>query len=239
MFGSLSLHGLHHFHHLHGLHNLHRFHNLHWSWFHSFLAPHFVASIRFGCSFALVDLVLVEVVRVTASYQIIVLFAEQEYCKSMPKGTHVIQDFAVSSKPRKGLLSYGGVQVLDAFLEAGLGSGVAWAILGVTIRVEPVQTKVLQLLQSWCLDSRWHVVAGSVHDKEINVGVLGQDFQQGLCDNFVSFRFILTSDSKDSAWDWVNHHEPTMTMTTFLIAIITGSTNAILVCWSLVSTRFH
>ena len=86
MLGSLSLHGLHNLHHLHGLHNLHRFHGL--------LALHFVASIRFGCSFALVDLVLVEVVRVTASYQIIVLLAEEEYCKSMPKGTHVIQDFA-------------------------------------------------------------------------------------------------------------------------------------------------
>ena len=121
MLGSVSLHGLHNLHHLHGLHNLHRFHGL--------LALHFVASIRFGCSFALVDLVLVEVARVTASYQIIVLLAEEECCTSMPKGTHVIQDFAVTSKPRKGLLSYGGVQVLDAFLEAGLGSGVAWALL--------------------------------------------------------------------------------------------------------------
>ena len=74
-------------------------------------------------------LVLVQVLGIAIFHQIVVPFAKKKYCKTVTKGTHVIQHLAVASKPREILLSNGCVETFDAvLLQSGFASWIAGAL---------------------------------------------------------------------------------------------------------------
>lgn len=160
-------------------------------------------------SVAFWGLVLVQVLGVATGNSIVVPIAEKENYKSMAKGPHIVQSFAIASKPGEGLFSNGSVQAMNALLQSSLGTGSARAILGVTIGMKPVQAKVLELLQSLGFLCRRHVVTSSVQAEEIDFG--GQDLQ--LLD-VVTTSFASGSSDKSyhSTGTRIDQHKPPMLM---------------------------